>query len=86
MMFNCKKCGECCKHIGGIEIYKDLDNGKGECKYLVDNLCSIYEKRPLKCRVDDAYKEWFSDVMKKETYYRINYMVCESLQKEGKGD
>ena len=29
----------------------------GSCKYLKDNLCSIYETRPEICRVGDYTKE-----------------------------
>lgn len=54
MMYKCDMCGCCCRHIGNSEIYKNLDNGHGVCKYLVGNLCSIYNKRPLLCRIDET--------------------------------
>lgn len=79
-MFNCDKCGECCRHIKGIPLYKDLDRGDGVCKYLHENLCSIYEERPLKCRVDDCYELFFKMQMTKEEFYQINYRICKQLK------
>lgn len=58
-MFECDKCGECCRHLKGISIYAELDRGDGICKYLKGNLCSIYEDRPLFCRIDDCYEQFF---------------------------
>ncbi len=81
-MFKCDKCGLCCKALAANPIYKDLDRGDGICKYLVENLCSIYENRPLKCRVDDAYRIFFKEKMTLEEYYSENYKVCNLLKKE----
>ena len=79
-MFKCDKCGLCCKSLAGNPIYKDLDRGDGICKYLVDNLCSIYDNRPLLCRVDDAYNEYFKNCMTLEEYYEGNYKICNILK------
>ena len=79
-MFKCDKCGLCCKSLAGNPIYKDLDRGDGICKYLVDNLCSIYDNRPLLCRVDDAYNEYFKNCMTLEEYYEKNYKICNILK------
>lgn len=79
-MFNCDKCGECCRNIGGIEIYAELDRGDGVCKYLSGNLCSIYEKRPLLCRVDESYELYFKEKLSKEEYYDLNYSACKRLK------
>ena len=79
-MFKCDKCGLCCKSLAGNPIYKDLDRGDGICKYLVDNLCSIYDNRPLLCRVDDAYNEYFKNCMTLGEYYEENYKICNILK------
>jgi len=42
LMWECSKCGNCCRII--------------LCKYLKDNLCTIYETRPEICRVKDYTK------------------------------
>lgn len=80
LMFKCDKCGLCCKSLAGNPIYKDLDRGDGICKYLVDNLCSIYDNRPLLCRVDDAYNEYFKNCMTLGEYYEENYKICNILK------
>lgn len=79
-MFKCDKCGKCCRNLKLSEMFSDLDRGDGVCKHLQDNLCSIYENRPLKCRVDDSYFAFFKDVMSKETYYHLNYEMCNIIK------
>jgi len=61
-MFACDCCGCCCRNLKKSELYADLDRGDGACKYLVGNLCSIYEKRPLFCRVDECYELFLKTV------------------------
>lgn len=84
-MFECDRCGLCCQNIGGIKGYEDLDNGKGACKYfdLKKSLCMIYENRPLKCRIDEAYEIVYKQVMPKEVYYKLNYEACKKLKSKG---
>ena len=81
-MFRCKKCGQCCRHLNLSELYSDLDRGDGVCKYLKDNLCSIYSDRPLKCRIDECYEMFFLDLMSRENFYQINHTVCQSFEEE----
>lgn len=80
MMFSCDKCGECCRHLGLSEIYAPLDRGDGVCRYLRGNLCTIYEERPLLCRVDESYEVYFKDKMSKNDYYRLNYETCDKIK------
>jgi len=80
MMFNCSKCGECCKHLDMSELYKELDRGDGVCKYLEENICSIYNERPLLCRVDESYNAFFKNQYSKEEYYKKNYEMCNLLR------
>jgi len=35
----------------------EWDRGDGACKYLENNVCSIYEQRPEICRVKNYTKE-----------------------------
>ena len=81
MMFKCDQCGACCRHVNLSSYYQSLDRGDGECKYLDGNLCTIYEKRPLLCRVDESYMAFFRKSMSKEEYYRLNYEACRKLKK-----
>ena len=79
-MFRCDKCGLCCKALAGNPIYAELDRGDGTCKYLENNLCSIYENRPLLCRVDEAYGILFRHYMTEDEYYENNYKMCNLLK------
>jgi Fe-S-cluster containining protein len=79
-MFECDKCGECCRRLKGISIYAELDRGDGICKYLKGNLCSIYEDRPLFCRIDDCYTQFFKEEYTPEEFYKLNYEICNKLK------
>lgn len=83
-MFKCDKCGICCRNLDKSEIYKKLDRGDGVCIYLDKNICSIYEYRPLICRVDDCYDLYFSKEISREKYYIINEEACKKMKKESK--
>ena len=82
MMFQCDKCGECCRNLSLSPLYADLDRGDGVCKYLNGNLCSIYNDRPLKCRIDENYYMFFQQDMSLEEYYQLNYMSCNILKQK----
>lgn len=84
MRFKCDQCGECCRHLNLSELYASLDSGNGICKYLVGNKCSIYNERPLICRVEESYYAFFSKEMSKEEYYQKNYDVCKQLKEQRK--
>lgn len=79
-MFQCDQCGLCCKNLRLSPLYEELDRGDGVCKYLKGNLCSIYSKRPLLCRIDESYEVFFKDSLSKEEYYRLNHEMCNKLK------
>lgn len=80
-MFNCNKCGACCRNLKLSSIYRDLDRGDGVCKYLDGNLCSIYLKRPLICRVDESYELLYKEKISLDEYYQLNYEACKKLKR-----
>lgn len=80
-MFKCEHCGCCCRNLDKNSIYAYLDRGDGICKYLTGNNCSIYQHRPILCRVDESYEKFFSQLMSKQDYYRINKQACDNLRK-----
>ena len=81
-MFKCDCCGECCRNLNMSAIYSELDRGDGCCTYLIGNRCSIYESRPLLCRIDESYYVFFKETLTLETYYNFNYEVCNKLKKK----
>lgn len=80
MMFKCNQCSECCRNLNKSELYAQLDRGDGVCRHLDGNACSIYEDRPLLCRIDEGYNAYFKYTYSLEEYYRLNYEVCKKLQ------
>jgi len=49
MVFQCSKCGACCKVLPAL-VAPYLADENGVCKNLDDNKCLIYESRPNICR------------------------------------
>lgn len=81
-MFQCDKCGACCRNLDKSPLYAGLHDGDGVCRYLRDNLCSIYEDRPLLCRIDESYERLLKGTISKQDYYRLNYEACSILKKQ----
>ena len=81
MSFFCDQCGLCCRHIDKVPQLALFDLGNGVCKYLRDNLCSIYDDRPEICRVDYMYEKFFKNYMTLEDFYKLNEQGCEELKK-----
>ena len=79
-MFKCDKCGKCCRNLNKSSIYINLHNGNGICRYLNGNECSIYDKRPLVCRVDESYNVYFKDKIDYSSYLQLNYESCQILK------
>lgn len=80
-MFSCDACGCCCRNLNKSSLYEELDRGDGVCKFLEGNLCSIYDTRPLLCRVDECYDLYFNKVITRDEYYRLNKVECDKLKK-----
>ena len=79
--FNCTKCGLCCQHVSHL----GLPNVNGVCVNCepFTRSCSIYQTRPLVCRIDEGYEAVFKNEMTKEDFYRINEEACRKLQELG---
>lgn len=81
-MFPCEKCGACCRSLNTSPLYADLDRGDGVCRYLQGNLCSIYEQRPMLCRIDQCYELFYKEQYSLEEYYQLNLDLCHILQQK----
>ena len=83
-MFPCERCGQCCRHVGQTIFAMHLARPDGVCKYLNEatNLCTIYDSRPLICRVDEFYEKNLSHEMSREEFYRVNKNICKKFQEE----
>lgn len=80
MPFPCAKCGACCRNIDKIPQLKAFDTGNGTCRYLVNNLCSIYENRPEICSVDLMYENYFKNQMTLDEFYKLNEQGCKKVK------
>jgi Fe-S-cluster containining protein len=82
MNFPCTGCGLCCQNISEIEELKEFDLGNGVCRYYnqLTKECSIYQDRPLVCRVDKMYSKNYSKEYSKEEFYQLNAKICNYLQ------
>lgn len=86
--YPCTGCGCCCRVVGTLfenakrvipEIagefpYKWDDNGA--CEMLVGNKCSVYENRPLLCRIDDLQAHL---QIPKDIFYALTADSCNKL-------
>jgi Fe-S-cluster containining protein len=80
--FICVKCGLCCQNLHLFNnIYNDLDDGYGVCKFFdkFHNLCTIYEHRPLKCNVEKSYY-MFNHLFSYNQYLELMREGCLLLQ------
>lgn len=84
LRFECSCCGECCRRLGVLHWAKNMIDLKGVCKYLnqENNLCRIYERRPIFCNVDAYYDKYLSDKISRTEYYRLNKEMCDKFCNE----
>jgi Fe-S-cluster containining protein len=83
MVFNCTKCGACCKRVGLLK-HPELPTKRNslECVHLMpDDTCAIYENRPHVCRVSDNKPEG----MTMERWHSMNEAACKVLQTKKEG-
>jgi Fe-S-cluster containining protein len=81
MNFPCIQCGLCCRSLSNISLAAQYDSGNGTCKYLKENLCSIYKERPLICNVGKMYTVYFKNSMTEIQYIKKNLQSCISIAK-----
>jgi Fe-S-cluster containining protein len=86
MSFPCTGCGCCCKVIDWADkiivrddpthpYYFPYTHKEGVCEKLIDNKCSVYESRPLICRIEDSMPKGYNQT----AYYNMNIEACHHL-------
>lgn len=78
--FICSQCGACCRNIAGIKELRNFDIGNGTCRYLRENKCTIYNKRPDICKIEAMYDKIYRYRMSASDYYKMNYNACSLLR------
>ena len=79
MDFPCAKCGLCCRMIRSVPELAEYDNGNGVCRYLENNICSIYESRPQVCNVSEMYNARYASSMAEREFVEVNLRSCEEI-------
>ena len=82
MTFPCVQCGLCCHEVGKVSALAEYDRGDGVCRHLKNNLCGIYENRPLICNVSKMYDLHFSTEIDEKTFFQMNLAVCLKLAED----
>ncbi|MGL5251251.1 MAG: YkgJ family cysteine cluster protein [Enterovibrio sp.] len=83
MNYPCTRCGLCCLKINRIPALANFHNGDGICVYFRQNIgCTIYDERPLVCRIDEGYQQLFKNQFSLADFYQKNADVCNSMQLE----
>lgn len=82
MQFTCDSCGLCCRKAYLVPELSEFINTDGQCRYFVNNQCSIYEERPLICNIEKYYETILSTELTQEEFYQKNYGVCLQLKQE----
>ena len=79
--FPCTACGQCCRLVYLSEETAHLNRGDGVCRHFDEkqNLCSIYENRPLVCNIKQYYLTYLTEEMTWNHFITINWAVCEKL-------
>jgi hypothetical protein len=78
LTFPCTKCGACCKNVSGLGL--PVKAGTAECIALgPDNECTVYEQRPILCRVDKIYDRMFSASMTEKDFFKMTADACNRL-------
>jgi Fe-S-cluster containining protein len=62
-----------------IPVLSDYDKGNGVCRYLQNNLCSIYANRPLICNVEKMYLAYFRNTITEKEFINMNIEACRKL-------
>jgi Fe-S-cluster containining protein len=59
----------------------DFDRGNGVCRYLKNNLCAIYDKRPAICNTREMYNMLFQALMTEDEFVIENLKSCMLLSR-----
>lgn len=79
--FPCNGCGKCCRLVDRSHETAWLDRGDGTCRHFdeVTLRCTIYETRPLVCRVQEYYSRHLAGSISWPQFVKINLDICAKL-------
>jgi Fe-S-cluster containining protein len=59
-----------------IPVLSEYDTGNGVCRYLYNDLCSIYEDRPQICNIKEMYVSCFKEIITENEFVTLNLEAC----------
>jgi Fe-S-cluster containining protein len=65
--------------VKSVPGFQHLDNGTGVCRYLENNLCSIYKDRPVPCNSEKFYAAFYKDSMTECEFIEKTLKICHAL-------
>jgi uncharacterized protein len=85
-IFDCHRCGACCKLTNLSEQGTDLDISDGVCRHFdeLNNICKIYETRPEICNVSVMYEKFYKSRYDWTTFSQTNQEICQHLENVAK--
>jgi Fe-S-cluster containining protein len=72
-------CGNCCRYLHKVSFLSEYNTGNGICKHLANNLCNIYDERPLICNVEKMYTAYFNAKMTEKQFILTNLLSCKEI-------
>ena len=81
-LFDCDRCGACCRNVHLSDLGAELNRGDGVCKNFDEatRLCKIYAERPIFCNVDAYYEKFLSRKMSRSEFHELNKKICHQLK------
>ena len=81
LSFPCSSCGACCMNVRHVPELAEYTSETGRCSKLAsDNkTCTIYDERPLVCRVDELGK---FIRLSPGSWRLLNRQTCEILHRQ----
>ena len=71
--------------LKNVPALSAFDKGNGVCRYLtVNNLCGVYDDRPIICNTEKMYSMYFKDFFTLKDYIRKNLEACIEIAKSAK--
>ena len=68
-----------------LELFPFGHDENGVCEKLVDNKCTVYETRPLLCRVKSMHKKFYADKINQRDYFNFVGNICNTWIKDAGG-
>lgn len=87
--YKCENCGACCRFGNPGRFDPNIVNEHGDCIYLdlKTKLCTIYENRPIFCRLHEWYSITYDpELVPFDVYVILQKIGCDKLREKMKDE